>query len=112
MSEIAVSASQRTDPADRVGHGGLFLVFGILALFLAAPLAAVLVQSVEDKSGTFVALDNFAAYLKTPALAQSLWNSLYVAIASTVIVLPLAFVYAYALTRSCMRYKGLFRPLP
>jgi len=109
MSEIAVSASQRTDPADRVGHGGLFLVFGILALFLAAPLAAVLVQSVEDKSGTFVALDNFAAYLKTPALAQSLWNSVWVAAVVTLAAVPAAFLFAYALTRSCMPLKGMFR---
>ena len=26
-------------------------------------------------------------------------------------MLPLAFVYAYALTRSCMRWKGLFQAL-
>ena len=30
-------------------------------------------------------------------------------VAATVIVLPIAFVYAYALQRSCMRWKGLFQ---
>jgi iron(III) transport system permease protein len=111
MAEIAVSIRQRTDPSDRVGHAGLFLVFFILMVFLAAPLAAVLVQSVEDKTGTFVALDNFAAYLQTPALVHSLWNSVWVALVVTFVAVPAAFVFAYALTRSCMPLKGVFRTI-
>lgn len=106
---VAIALRQRTDPADRAGHGVLLAVAAVLAVFLAAPLAAVLVQSVEDRSGAFVALDNFAAYLRTPALAQSLWNSVWVASAVTLATVPAAFVFAYALTRSCMPLKGLFR---
>ena len=83
MAELAAALRQRTDPADRVGHAALAIGFLVLVLFLAAPLAAVLVQSVEDRSGGLVALQNFAAYLKTPALAQSLWNSLWVALVVT-----------------------------
>ena len=37
------------------------------------------------------------------------FNSVWVAAVTTVIVIPLAFVYAYALTRSRMRAKPLFR---
>ena len=111
MPDLAVSIRQRTDPTDRVGHGVLFLIFGILALFLAVPLAAVLLQSVEDRTGDFVALDNFAAYLKTPALAQSLWNSVWVAAVVTLAAVPAAFLFAYALTRSCMPLKGAFRTI-
>ncbi|HSA88959.1 MAG TPA: putative 2-aminoethylphosphonate ABC transporter permease subunit, partial [Burkholderiales bacterium] len=73
---IAAAIRQRTDPTDRVGHAMLFLLFALLVLFLAAPLAALLVQSVEDRRGAFVGLDNFVAYMQTPALAQSLWNSI------------------------------------
>src|SRR5687767_5691793 len=100
MAEIAVAIRQRVDPADRAGHAGLFIVFLVLALFLAAPLAAILLQSVEDRRGDFVALDNFSAYLKTPALARSLWNSIWVAVAVTLATVPAAFLFAYALTRS------------
>jgi iron(III) transport system permease protein len=109
MAEIALR--QATDRADRVAHAGLLVVFLVLALFLAAPLAAVLLQSVEDRSGAFVALDNFAAYLKTPALAQSLWNSVWVAVVVTLVTVPAAFLFAYALTRSCMPLKGVFRTI-
>ena len=108
---LAAALSQRTDPADRFGHATLFLILAVLVLFLAAPLAMLLAQSVEDPQGRFVALDNFAGYLKTPALAQSLWNSVWVALVVTLAAVPAAFVFAYALTRSCMPFKGVFRTL-
>jgi iron(III) transport system permease protein len=107
MAELAIS--QRVDPADRIGHAALLLVFLVLAGFLAAPLAALLAQAVEDRSGAFVGLDNFIAYVQTPALAQSLWNSVWVAAAVTLVTVPAAFTFAYALTRSCMPLKGVFR---
>ena len=76
MAELALAARQRTDPVDRIAHGALLLVAAVLVLLLAAPLAALLAQSVEDAQGRFVGLANFADYLHTPALAQSLWNSI------------------------------------
>jgi iron(III) transport system permease protein len=106
---VAVAIRQRTDPRDLVGHAALFLIALTLILFLAAPLATVLLQSVEDRTGDFVALDNFAVYLQTPSLQQSLWNSLWVAAAVTLVTVPAAFLFAYALTRSCMPLKGTFR---
>src|SRR5687768_13233380 len=110
MPELAL-ARQRTDPADRLAHAGLLAIFLLLVAFLAAPLATVLLQSVEDRRGSFVALDNFVAYLQTPALMQSLWNSLWVSAVVTVLTLPAAFLFAYALTRSCMPLKGVFRTI-
>ena len=106
---VAIAIRQRTDPRDRVGHALLLVVFLVLVAFLAAPLAALLVQAVEDRTGAFVGLDNFVAYMQTPALAQSLWNSVWVAAAVTLATVPAAFVFAYALTRSCMPLKGAFR---
>jgi iron(III) transport system permease protein len=109
VQAVAAAVRQRTDPRDRIAHAALFLIALILFLFLAAPLATVLLQSVEDRTGDFVALDNFAVYLQTPALQQSLWNSLWVAAAVTLVTVPAAFLFAYALTRSCMPLKGTFR---
>ncbi|AHD03642.1 putative 2-aminoethylphosphonate ABC transporter permease subunit [Leisingera methylohalidivorans] len=54
-------------------------------------------------------LDNFKAYFDTPALSNSIKNSAMIAVVSTVITVFLAFWFAYALNRSCMRFKGLFR---
>ena len=111
MAELALAARQRTDPVDRIAHGALLIIAAVLVLFLAAPLVALLGQSVEDAQGRFVGLANFADYLHTPALAQSLWNSIWVALVVTVVAVPAAFVFAYALTRSCMPLKGVFRTL-
>ncbi|MEQ1515770.1 MAG: putative 2-aminoethylphosphonate ABC transporter permease subunit [Usitatibacteraceae bacterium] len=96
---------------DRIGHVLLFLIAIALLVFLAAPLAAILMQSVEGKDGAFVGLDNFIAYAQTPALKQSLWNSIWVSVLVTVITVPAAFLFAYALTRSCMPLKGMFRTI-
>ena len=75
------------------------------------PLWSLLSKSFQDQNGDFVGLANYVRYFSTPALFASVWNSLFIALLATAIVLPLAFVYAYALKRSCMRWKGLFQAL-
>jgi iron(III) transport system permease protein len=80
-----------------------------LALFLLAPMAAIFVRAVQDGDGNFVGLRHFATYFATPALARSVWNSLWVSAAVAAITVPAAFVFAYALTRSCMPFKGTLR---
>ncbi len=54
-------------------------------------------------------LDNFRTYFRTPALSNSIKNSVIIATVSTVITVFLAFWFAFALNRSCMRFKGFFR---
>jgi iron(III) transport system permease protein len=82
------------------------LVCALLAL-VGVPLWVLLSKSLyaADK---FVGLQNFVVYITTPALFRSVINSLAVATITTLIVVPLAFAYAYALTRSAMPAKGLF----
>jgi len=80
-----------------------------LALFLLAPMAAIFMRAVQDSNGHYVGLVHFANYFATPALARSVWNSLWVSLAVAAITVPAAFVFAYALTRSCMPFKGTLR---
>lgn len=54
-------------------------------------------------------LDNFVTYFSTPSLAQSIYNSVFIGAISTAIVIVVAFGLAYALNRTCMRFKGVFR---
>lgn len=56
-----------------------------------------------------IGLENFSTYFSTPALAQSIYNSMLMAAISTVVTVSIAFALAYGLTRSCMPLKGLFR---
>ena len=94
---------------DRIAHAGLLVVALVLVVFLALPLLAILLQALQGKDGEFVGLSNFIAYARTPALLDSLWNSIWVSALVTLVTVPLAFGFAYALARSCMRLKPLFR---
>src|SRR5687767_5799753 len=87
--------------SDRVAHALLIAAGVVLAVFLLAPLFMILAKSVQDRAGHWVGLLNFADYFRTPALARSIWNSLWVSTLVTVITIPLAFAFAYGLTRSC-----------
>lgn len=54
-------------------------------------------------------LENYAAYFSTPTLFRSIENSVFIALISTIITVGLAFGFAYALNRSCMRFKDAFK---
>ncbi|MFT3688398.1 putative 2-aminoethylphosphonate ABC transporter permease subunit [Paenirhodobacter sp.] len=56
-------------------------------------------------------VDNYLTYFTNPVLFASVRNSLVVALVSTAITVGLAFGFAYALTRTCMRWKGMFRTI-
>jgi iron(III) transport system permease protein len=89
----------------------LLALVAFLIVFMAIPLWALLSKSVQNADGAFVGLANFQRYFSTPALVQALVNSIWIALLTTAIVVPLAFIYAYALTRSTMPMKGLFMGL-
>ena len=99
------------DRDDLLMRLGICLLIVLLVIVMALPLWSLLSKSFQDRDGQYIGLANYIRYFSTPALFQSVWNSLFVAIVSTAIVLPLAFVYAYALTRSCMRFKRVFQAL-
>jgi iron(III) transport system permease protein len=92
-------------------RGGLVLLAAALFVFLTVPLAIILVRSVEGRGGEFVGLANFIQYVQTPALAQSTRNTLTFALLTTAVTVPLAFVFAYAIQRSCIPFKGIWRNL-
>jgi iron(III) transport system permease protein len=102
---------QRAHWTDRIAHAVLALVVMALVVFLALPLATILLKAVENGDGHFVGLANFASYLRTPALLQSFVNSFSVSLLVTIVTVPLAFGFAYALTRSCVPAKGTFRTI-
>jgi len=94
---------------DRLAQGLLLVSCAVLTVFLLAPLGMILVKSTEDKSGAFVGLQLFREYLQNAALRDSALNTLWVALVVTAVTVPLAFTFAYALTRSCIPWKGGFR---
>ncbi|MTI10763.1 putative 2-aminoethylphosphonate ABC transporter permease subunit [Curvivirga aplysinae] len=83
---------------------GILLVVGIIL-----PLFTMLSKSFENDDGAFVGLANYIEFFATPALFNSIFNSLYIAIIASVVVLSVSFMYAYALTRTCMPFKWFFK---
>ena len=97
------------DSSDRVGQILLASYIILFLVFLVLPLGSLIFKSLQNKDGDFVGLVNYYLYLQEPALFQSLYNSLFVAITSTIIVVVIAFLFSYALTRTCMPFKGFFK---
>ncbi|HHY0363818.1 TPA: putative 2-aminoethylphosphonate ABC transporter permease subunit [Vibrio parahaemolyticus] len=94
------------------------VLFGLLAglstmmiLFILMPLWSMLAKSVQNSDGEFVGLANFATYFSSSSLWVSVGNTFSLGLVVTTVVGILAFGYAYALTRSCMPFKGLFHIL-
>ncbi|MED1798016.1 putative 2-aminoethylphosphonate ABC transporter permease subunit [Brevibacillus porteri] len=86
------------------------VVLGLLASVLL-PLGQLFSKAFYNKNGQFIGLDNFVTYFSTPALAGSLNNTLYISTMTTLIAVTLAFLFAYALTRSGIRGKRVFRAI-
>ena len=83
----------------------------VLLLILAGPLLAIFLQAFYDGAQHSLSLRTLQEVLQASGLRQSLFNSLLVASTSTLIVVPLAYLYAAALTRSQMAGKGFWRAL-
>jgi iron(III) transport system permease protein len=94
---------------DLIRYALIALFAAVLYLFVLYPLLQVIWRSLLANDGSFVGWANYRRYFGTPAIAQSIVNSLVVSIVSMAITVVLAFVYAYGLTRSRMPGRGLFR---
>jgi len=107
----ARAAAAQAVAADRGAGGarGVVLLAVALLLFLTVPLASLLVRSLQDRAGEFVGVANFVAYFASPAFANSATNTLVFAALTTLFTVPQAFLFAYAIQRSCIPFKGLWR---
>ena len=98
--------------SSRFNASGWLLVLAalVLVVFLLLPMGALLSHSVVDDAGHW-SLQRFRDVLTAPGMADAAWNTFWVALVVTGITVPLAFLYAYAIQRSCMPFKGLWRML-
>ncbi len=87
----------------------LLFLLGFLLVSILLPLVPLGMRSLSDPQGNFVGLDNYVRYFSSPGLTSSLLNSLTIAGKTTLLAVGLAFVYAWALARTCMPGKHFFR---
>ncbi|MBS5950498.1 MAG: putative 2-aminoethylphosphonate ABC transporter permease subunit [Clostridium sp.] len=84
----------------------IILVF--LTIFLLLPISVLFMRAFQNFNGEFVGMDNFRSYLFSKGFKISLRNSILVSTIATVISIVLAFVYAYGVNRSNIKFKGIF----
>ncbi len=80
-------------------------------LVVVLPVFQLVAKSLQDAQGDFVGFANYLHYVKTPALSNSLGNSLRVSLATTLIAVVLGFIFAYALSRTRIPGRGVFKSI-
>ena len=85
------------------------VTLGFLMLLLL-PLLSLFSNSFLDQEG-HLTLSHWIQFSESAGLLQAAWNTLWVAMTVTLITVPLAFGYAYAIQRSCVPLKGVWKIL-
>ncbi|SCK28368.1 putative 2-aminoethylphosphonate ABC transporter permease subunit [Vogesella sp. LIG4] len=96
---------------ERLALGLNWLLLALLLVAVLLPLAAILGQAFHGADGSPASLAPLGDTLRQPGFVAALAGSLQVALATTALVLPLAYGYAAALTRVLLPLRGLFRLL-
>ncbi|MDC5275799.1 putative 2-aminoethylphosphonate ABC transporter permease subunit [Acinetobacter baumannii] len=114
MLNEAASAVLKTQPRRKTEYSlrsnvALAAVAIALTLAIIAPLIMLFETAFFDENQNFVGLKNFYNYFASPALLSSVFNSVWVACAATVITVFLASIYAFALTNVNIKGKGFFK---
>jgi len=114
MLNEAASAVLKTQPRRKTEYSlrsniALAMVAIALTLAIIAPLMMLFETAFFDENQSFVGLENFYNYFASPALLSSIFNSVWVACAATVITVFHASIYAFALTNVNIKGKGFFK---
>lgn len=114
MLNEAASAVLKTQPRRKTAYSlrsniALASVAIALTVAIIAPLMMLFETAFFCENRQFVGLENFYNYFASPALLSSIFNSVWVACAATVITVLLASIYAFALTNVNIKGKGFFK---
>lgn len=85
------------------------LVMAYFAVFLAYPLSYVFYRALFIRGAP--SLEYFAIMVGDPVLRQSIYNSFYIATASTVVTILVGYALAYVMVRYEFRLRGVYESL-
>ncbi|MEN2671889.1 putative 2-aminoethylphosphonate ABC transporter permease subunit [Herbaspirillum huttiense] len=86
-----------------------WLLLALLLLGLGGPLLFILAQAVLTPEGSWAGSQPFVTLFANINFLPMLGRSLWVSTVTAVVTVPLAYVFAYALQRTCIPFKGLWR---
>ena len=93
-------------------HAQLILMLvltGVFFITMVLPLSCLFAMAFQNGDGGFASFDNYIKYFSQPALSHSVLNTMNVSLTTSVASTLLGFTYAYALQRTDIRWKRLFR---
>ena len=80
-----------------------------MVLFAVAPLILMLWRSFRNADGAFVGLANYITFFSAASAPEVIFNTVFVALASTVITVPIGLLFALSLAQTCVPFKTFFR---
>ncbi|MDT8989896.1 putative 2-aminoethylphosphonate ABC transporter permease subunit [Curvibacter sp. APW13] len=83
---------------------------GLQLVFLLAPVGALVRKSIQSPAGDWT-LTPFLEFLCSPGIGEAAFNTAWVAMCVVLLTVPTAFLYAYAILRTAIPLKGLWRIL-
>ncbi|WP_418936379.1 putative 2-aminoethylphosphonate ABC transporter permease subunit [Metapseudomonas furukawaii] len=110
LEKNGVRSGQRSDLGDRLFvQGGKYLLLLLLCLAVLLPLGAIFWRGFSGEAGQGGGLSAARELLASANFHWLLGNSLKVSLSVAAIVVPSAYLFAYALQRTLIPAKGLWR---
>jgi len=106
MTEVMKQRLSRVYPGQLIT---LCFMLTVLVIVMILPLFSLFIRAFQNNTGEFVGLANYQAYFRSPALFRSIWNTIDISLVTAFFSTTFGFLYAYALTRTRIRFKTFFR---
>ena len=84
-------------------------ILAFLIIIIIFPIGMLICKSFQNNSGEYVGLKNFCDYFTSRNMIISLKNTLFVSTISSVISIILAFIFAYGIQRTTIKFKEIFK---
>ena len=84
-------------------------ILAFLIIIIIFPIGMLICKSFQNNSGEYVGLKNFYDYFTSRNMIISLKNTLFVSTVSSVISIVLAFIFAYGIQRTTIKFKEIFK---
>lgn len=107
LTTIALTRPQ--DPGQLLATGLKWLLLCALALGLVGPMLFILGQAAFTADGRWAGMQPLITLFSNINFLPMLGRSLWVSCVTALVTVPLAYVFAYALQRSCVPLKGVWR---
>lgn len=84
-------------------------ILAFLIIIIIFPIGMLICKSFQNNSGEYVGLKNFYDYFTSRNMIISLKNTLFISTVSSVISIVLAFIFAYGIQRTTIKFKEIFK---